>query len=40
MNVQEKSIVYDFAIYQLVGIDVILPMDWLSMNYVIIDCKK
>lgn len=26
--------------YHLVGIDVILGMDWLFKNHVIIDCKK
>ena len=30
IHVQNKSIVWDFAMYHLVGIDLILGMDWLS----------
>ena len=40
MQVQNKSIVWDFAMYHLVGIDLILGMDWLSKNHAIIDCNK
>ena len=40
LDVQGKSIVWEFAMYHLVGIDIILGMDWLSQNHAIIDCKK
>lgn len=40
LQVKGKSIVWDFARFHLVGIDVMLGMDWLSQNHVIIDCKK
>ena len=40
IQVQNKSIVWDFAMYHLVGIDLILGMDWLSKNHAIIDCNK
>lgn len=40
MNVKGKSIVLDLVIYHLVGIDVILKMDWLSKNHIIVDCTK
>ena len=31
---------WDFVLYHLVGIDVILRMDWLERNQTIIDCEK
>lgn len=40
MYVQRKSIVWDFPMFNLLGIDVILGMDSLSQNHSIIDCKK
>lgn len=40
MQLQNKSMVQEFTLYHLVVIDVILQMDWLSKNYVIIDCNK
>ena len=40
LDVQGKSIVWEFAMYHLVGIDIILGMDWLSKNHAIINCNK
>ena len=40
MQVQGKSIVWEFVLYHLVGIDIILGMDWLSKNHAIIECRK
>lgn len=36
----ESQVVWDFAMHHLVGIDMILGINWLSQNYSIIDCKK
>lgn len=36
MQVHNKSIVWEFALCHLVGIDLILEMDWLSNNHAII----
>lgn len=38
LYVQRKSIVWDFPMFNLLGIDVILGMDSLSQNHSIIDC--
>ena len=40
MHVQGKCMASDFVLYHLVGIDVILGMDWLEKNQAIIDCEK
>ena len=40
LHVQGKSIVWDFVMYHLVGIDIILGMNWLSQHHAIIDCKN
>lgn len=40
LQVQGKTIVWDFPMYHLVGLGVILGMYWLSQNLVIINCKK
>lgn len=40
MHVQGKSIVWVFALYHLLGIDLIQRMDWLSQRHAIIECYK
>lgn len=40
MSVQDKSTVWEFTVYHLVGIDAILGMNSLSKNHVIIDYNK
>ena len=40
IHVQGKCMAWDFVLYHLVGIDLILGMDWLEKNQAIIDCEK
>ena len=40
MHVQGKCMAWDFVLYHLVGINLILGMDWLEKNQDIIDCEK
>ena len=40
MQVQGRCMAWDCVLYQLLGIDLILGMDWLEKNQAIIDCEK
>ena len=40
MHLQGKCMAWDFVLYHLVGIDLILGMDWLEKNQAIIDFEK
>lgn len=40
MKVLNKLIVWEFHSYRIVGMDIILWMDWFSKNHVIIDCNR
>lgn len=40
MQEQNKSFVWEFIMYHLVVIDLIVRMDWLSKYHAILDCYK
>lgn len=39
LHEQGKLIMWDYAMYHLVRIYVILGLDWLAQNHAILDCK-
>ena len=39
-EIQGRTFVWDFVLYELQEYDMILGMDWLSFNQAYLDCKK
>jgi hypothetical protein len=40
MTIEVRTLPANLAVFQMLGFDIILGMDWLSRYYASIDCRK